>query len=98
MRRNMTNKIICLMLVLVSILLMSLAKADDKSFEEGIAAAAKHRQQSVDIFKNFKAKDTFKNYTESPDQANYYGGVDQTNSTIKEDAASLSVNSEVSKA
>ena len=68
-----------------------------KSFEEGIAAAAKHKQQSVDIFKNFKAKDAFKNYTESPDQANYYGGVDQTNSTIKEDAASLSVNSEVSK-
>lgn len=94
----MIHKIIRLVTVLVLMLAMSFAKADDKSFEEGIAAAAKHRQQSIDIFKKFEPKNTFKNYTESPDQSNYYGGVDQSGSTIKEDAASASSNSEVTKA
>lgn len=98
----MANKITYLFLALTFILMMSIAHADvkkeDKSFEEGLAAAARHKQPSMDIFKNFKAKDTFKNYTESPDQAKYYGGVDQSSTSIKEDAASATVNSEVGKA
>lgn len=98
----MTNKKIGLLFVWASLLLMPIAQADDKkadkSFEEGLVAAASHKQQAIDIFKNFKAKDTFKNFTESPDQSNYYGGVDQSSSTIKEDAVSATVDSDVAKA
>lgn len=94
----MANKISDIVMALALTVIMSAAYADDKSFEEGIAAAAQHKQQTVETFKNFNAKDTFKNYSELPEQASYYRGVDQTDSTIKDDAVAASDNSEVVKA
>ncbi len=94
----MANKLTRIVIALTFTVIMSVVYADDKSFEEGIAAAAQHKQQTVETFKKFSAKDTFKNYTELPDQNSYYGGVNQTSSTIKEDAVTSSANNEVVKA
>ena len=94
----MANKISGIVMALALTVIMSAAFADDKSFEEGIAAAAQHKQQTVETFKNFNAKETFKNYSELPKQASYYRGVDQTDSTIKDDAVAASDNNEVVKA
>lgn len=74
------------------------ADKDDQSFQQGIEAAAKHRQSSIDTFKSFNPKDTFKNYTDSPEPSHYYGGVTQSSTPLKEDAVANASNSESGKA
>lgn len=70
----------------------------DSAFQQGLNAAASHKQQAETSFKQFNAQSTFNNYTTIPTESHYYNGVTQSSTTIKEDAFQQSANSDTAKA